>query len=339
MTQPSTQRLIALALCSLAALLSASSSVLSQELFRPTLVRFDDDAKDKKSESPNGKDKEGDKAKESYEPPKTLLKWNLFAPKDDKDDKDNKEDDNSPYSKPLEAERPDRTQASTVVGLGVLQIEAGYNFIRASGTGQSSNNNNYPQTLIRYGCFRDWFEVQLGFSYNNGDVKGTGSRFDQSGFDDLYLACKFALTEQDHCLPEMAIFVQTTVPSGARPFTSNRICPGLNLCYGWELNNTFSLGCSSAANRAVDDSNHDFLEMFQSASLQTKFNDRWAMFTEFFLISPHGAIDPEALPQYYIDGGFTFRPNKNIQLDINAGLGLNKHADDWFVGAGCAVRF
>ena len=40
-----------------------------------------------------------------------------------------------------------------------------------------------------------------------------------------------------------------------------------------------------------------------------------------------------------LDGGFMYRPNNNLMFDVNVGVGLNKHSDDWFVGAGVSVRF
>lgn len=46
-----------------------------------------------------------------------------------------------------------------------------------------------------------------------------------------------------------------------------------------------------------------------------------------------GAPDPVSL-----DGGLTFGIRDNVQLDISAGVGLNRAADDWFVGAGVAIR-
>ena len=43
--------------------------------------------------------------------------------------------------------------------------------------------------------------------------------------------------------------------------------------------------------------------------------------------------------RYFADGGFTYLVTNNFQLDIRVGVGLNKHADDYFTGAGFAVRY
>lgn len=52
---------------------------------------------------------------------------------------------------------------------------------------------------------------------------------------------------------------------------------------------------------------------------------------------PHSA--DTALPEHYFNGGFTFPITNNLQFDVRAGLGLNEAADDYFLGAGGAVRY
>ena len=37
--------------------------------------------------------------------------------------------------------------------------------------------------------------------------------------------------------------------------------------------------------------------------------------------------------------GLTYRVTPNLQLDLRAGVGLNRHADDFFAGSGFAVRY
>jgi hypothetical protein len=50
-------------------------------------------------------------------------------------------------------------------------------------------------------------------------------------------------------------------------------------------------------------------------------------------------VVPEIGVEHYADGGFTFLVNDNLQFDIRAGVGLNRRADNFFTGAGLAVRF
>jgi hypothetical protein len=63
------------------------------------------------------------------------------------------------------------------------------------------------------------------------------------------------------------------------------------------------------------------------------------MYLETYGLIPVSAIAPDAGPQYYADGGFVYRVTNNFQLDIRAGIGLNRRADDFFTGAGFAYRY
>ena len=45
------------------------------------------------------------------------------------------------------------------------------------------------------------------------------------------------------------------------------------------------------------------------------------------------------MPQHYFNGGFTYRLTPDIQFDVRTGVGLNRHADDFFAGTGFAVRY
>ena len=77
----------------------------------------------------------------------------------------------------------------------------------------------------------------------------------------------------------------------------------------------------------------------QAFTTGISLTDKLGMYLESFGIFPSGAKAPDAGPEYYADGGFTYRITNNFQLDIRAGVGLNRHADDFFAGSGFAVRY
>ena len=61
-------------------------------------------------------------------------------------------------------------------------------------------------------------------------------------------------------------------------------------------------------------------------------------FTEWYALFPDGAITG-ADPQSYLDVGFTYKVTRNIQLDLRAGMGLNRSAADFLAGAGFSCRY
>lgn len=56
----------------------------------------------------------------------------------------------------LVTDRPDFTEASSVVGLGVLQIESGYTYTHDTAGTVRTQEHSYPEMLFRYGIFANW---------------------------------------------------------------------------------------------------------------------------------------------------------------------------------------
>ena len=258
----------------------------------------------------------------------TLFSWN-GAPPSDAEPKS---------EQPMATDRPDFTEASSTVGTGLTQIEMGYTFTHDRDNGAETQSHSYPESLFRIGMFADWFEWRILYNHGSQGVTIGGVPFTSvTGAEDLYLGIKLALTEQDGWLPEMAIMPQMTVPSGAEAFTAGEVLAGVNWLYGWDINEFISTAGSTQINKAVDDDGSNYYEIAQSWTVGYTLAEHLGAYTEVFALFPSGAST--ALPEYYFDAGLTFPITNNLQFDVRAGLGLNEPADDYFTGAGVAVRF
>jgi hypothetical protein len=238
---------------------------------------------------------------------------------------------------PLITDRPDFTEASSTVGQGVFQLEAGYTYTYDCDDAGSTKSHSFPETLLRVGVLADWLELRVAWNYGEeaGNQFGVGSAT-TTGAEDLYLGIKWGLTGQEGILPEMAIITQMTVPT-AGEFSAGETLPGLVWLYGWDLNDWLSTGAQTKADRALDDvTGEPYLEFSQSWTINYALHDRVGAYTEWFVLAPDGADTNHT--EHYADGGFTFLVNNNFQLDVRAGVGLNDAADDYFVGTGFAVR-
>ncbi len=271
--------------------------------------------------------------------PKTLLNWSggssptadLLAEDGESDAAGCEEPD------PITTERPDFTNSSRTVGRGRVQLESGYTYV-ADGSGSNRVvGHSYPEALLRLGVLANWFEVQVGQNFRSARPTGLTPT---NGAEDLYLAVKFALTPQDGVRPETALTLQATVPTGSRDNTGNRTLPGLLYLYSWDLvPDLVSLAGSTVATAAVDPDDHTYLLAAQSLSVGYTLTDRLGSYTEFFGLLPAGATAAGVGPEYYFNGGFLYRVTPDFQLDVRAGVGLNRGADDFFTGAGFAVRY
>jgi hypothetical protein len=232
----------------------------------------------------------------------------------------------------IATDRPDFTEASSTVKQGVLQIETGYTYFSA-GDGDVTTHST-PEALFRYGIFRDWLELRLAQNVASLDDGFTRT----NGVEDLYLGVKLMLTLQDGILPEMSLMPQMTVPTGASGLTSGETLPGLNWLYGWDVTEFISTAGSSQFNKSIDPTTgKTYTEWAQSWTIGYNLAENLGAYTEAFALFPSGADTVK--PEYYLDGGFTYRFTHDIQWDIRGGVGLSDASDDYFVGTGLSLRF
>ena len=235
---------------------------------------------------------------------------------------------------PLVTDRPDFTEASSVVGLGVLQLESGYTYTFNDDPGERTIGQTYPETLIRYGVFANWLEFRLQYIYEDEDTNGQTA----AGSNDLYLGFKIGLTPQNGMLPEMAIMPQMTVPSGSSDRTEGEVLAGLNWLYSWNINDFLSTGGSTQFNRRLDEvTDNGFTEWAQSWTIGYSLTEKLGAYTEYFGLYPDGADTTS--PEHFFNAGFTLLQSNDVQWDIRGGTGLNDEADDYFFGAGLTIRF
>ena len=267
---------------------------------------------------------------------KTLLSWNSRSTESPEKSEGPNGEGAAEVEDAIATDRPDFTEASSTVGKGRIQLESGYTFSRDRSGGIRTTTHSYPEALLRIGALADWLEFRIG--QNFGETRS--GLFSASGAEDLYLGVKLGLTEQKQVLPEMALILQTTVPTGHSEFTGGKMQPGFNWLYGWDVvPDRLTFGGSTQANRVYDEINHGYIELAQSLTIGYGLTDRLSAYTEWFAFFPAGAVALGVTAQHYLDGGFTYQFTPNFQVDIRAGIGVSRRADDYFIGSGFGVRY
>jgi len=260
-----------------------------------------------------------------------------------------KRNGNGNGDEPLETDRSDFTEASSVVGAGRIQWEMGYTYVRNDDGGVLTHTHSAPEILCRIGITENLeFRLSWNYLFEREDEAGVISEID--GAEDLEVGVKIALTEQHDWWPELAMILQISTPTGARQFSNDDVTYAMSLLYGWDLPCDFTLGGSTIyANPAehatiavaplpatgVIDHHNVYA---QSVTLGIPLvGDWWNMYIEYFGIFTDGRASDT--PQNYLNGGFTWLVTNDLQLDWRAGFGLNESADDFFTGAGMAWRY
>ena len=241
-------------------------------------------------------------------------------------------------AEPLVTDRPDFTEASSTVGVGVAQIEMGYTYVYDSEGDTSVKTHSLGEPLLRYGAFADWFELRIALPPMQESTTVAGVSDTTTGVADLYLGAKIALTGQEGVLPEMAIVPQANVPTGTAGFSSESTEPGLNWLYSWEIDDAWSTAGSTQVNRRIDGGSGDgYAELAQSWTIGRGWSETLASYAEWFVLVPTGAETEKT--EHYVNGGFTYLISNDVQFDIRAGKGLTAAADDYFLGTGLSIRY
>jgi len=228
---------------------------------------------------------------------------------------------------PISPERPAFTNSTTVVGKGNVVVEGGYTNFRLNGV----KTETYGEVLVRYGISP---RLELRVAGNSYQVtKATGFRV--SGLQDSNVGLKYAVRNGETSVlrPNIAVIVQTSVPTGARNFSSNSYQPGVQALLGWNLSDKTALNAGMGYTRADIGSTRSN-RVSQSVVLSHAATDKVGVFVEAFNINTPGTGGATSFAQT----GVTYRVTNEFQVDARVGKGLNAGKADFF-GVGGAYRF
>jgi hypothetical protein len=233
--------------------------------------------------------------------------------------------DAEPLTGAISADRPGFSTSPQTVPPGHLQVEGGYQFTADRG----ADSHALPLLLIRAGLTRklelrvSWDGVSwTKLNHFGSEVSGTG------------LGLKAKLIEQTRLLPAMGLLGSLSLPTGNGGSTSNGVDPTGGLLWNYNLAAGPGIfGTVLMSSNTGDDGR--YFEADNAIGVSLPINARFGSFVEYYGFYRKD----ESGPVHNLDGGLTFLLNDNTQLDVNGGVGLNRLADDYFLGAGFAFRF
>jgi hypothetical protein len=234
-------------------------------------------------------------------------------------------------AKPMITDRPDFTESTAVVPSGRTQIEGGITISRSG----DEHSSSLGEMLVRH-SLGQWSELRVEVP-SRSLVRGNSSK--SSDFGDGSLGFKVVLAPGSGFgfnKPSVALIGSASLPIGSRDARGSGFQPEAKLLLGVDLSERFSL--SSNLNVAhLKDQNGHFNEFSASVSLGMGISRRTGAFVEFFGFLPSGKRDSSK----YLNGGFTYLMNDDLQLDARLGLGIDNDVSgpDMFYGVGLAKLF
>lgn len=246
------------------------------------------------------------------------------------------ESDNSNKAKqalpPLETDRPDQTESSSVIPQNRLQIESGVVLEFVEDETSEINNYSLGGTLLRFGLWGN-FELRLSGSFESaeGKVKSTGQDTIISGIGPLAVGFKVHVVEEKGLRPQLAIMSDITLRHiGHEAYAPVYSFPTAKILASHTVTERLSIGYN--AGFAYNGSNADGFFVYSFVLGYNLIGDL-SVYGEAY-----GNFDNGDLPNHKIDGGFTYLLSPDFQLDISGGTGFDDKIDKSFISAGFSWR-
>ena len=241
----------------------------------------------------------------------------------------------------LISDRPHVSEATATEGKGRVQLETGYSFFFDREAGVETVRHSWPEPLLRWGLFADWFELRLGTNYlSETQSSSLLGRTRLSGAEDMLVASKIAIVKQRGVLPDFTIFPQLRIPTGSRDWSADTALPGVNFAYSWAVTPLIEIECNTVFNRKRNDDGVSlYTEQLQTINLEYDLSERWLGFTEFLFYQPW-ASQPTVPATQYFHTGVQYFITPDLQFDIHSAVGLNRPAENLaFTGCGLCIRW
>ena len=211
------------------------------------------------------------------------------------------------YSQTIVTDRPDQTEASSIIPLNSLQIEAGVLFQKTEGIQQDF----YPTILWRYGI-SEIFELRLLTQYENNSINGASQNI--GGLSDLEIGTKVQLFKKEGVNTEIAFLSHLIIPKAKNELTNDQLGTINKLSISHAISKSASIGYNIGYNYFGNGSGN----LTYSAALGFSLSEKIG-----FYVEPYGEFVDFNKHLASFDSGFTYLVNNNLQLDVSYGVGLN----------------
>ncbi len=226
-------------------------------------------------------------------------------------------------------DRPDQTESAALTPIGYLQGEHGFavNFL------DFNNEYSIASTLMRYGI-NEYFELRLEVA--PGIIDATENTF---GISPISLGLKSKLIEKDKYALSLITHVQFS-KIATKDLRSNYTAIASRLTSAHSINDWCSIGYNVGIEwDGFTPSPYYIYTLTSGFSIGEHCGVFAEAFGNLYYSNPASDIIYDPLDKHYVDAGFTYSPNPDLQFDISCGTILQKGIMDVFISTGFAYRF
>lgn len=232
-------------------------------------------------------------------------------------------------------DRPTSGEASTTVGTGVFQVEAGADW-ETYGDDVATVHAFRTPVELRYGLTDNTeFHFQTaGYALQVADFGESTSTVD--GFADLEAGLKANVLAAEGWRPSLGFSLTLTAPTGSPDFRTNTVTPTAKLLADFALPAELGLGVNVGVTTVSDDETGRVdVPVLYAAALGRSVASSLGVFAEVYgSVATDGSGDSSAI----LDAGVLWAVSDDVQLDLAARTGLS-NGPDFGATVGVSFRF
>ena len=210
----------------------------------------------------------------------------------------------------IETDRPDQTETVAIVPKGYFQMENGFQHTQSE---RGASELILPTSLSKYGI-SDKIELRLITNLIYNRVADSAA----TGLEPIVIGAKINIWKGKGILPEFSLIAQAQLPKVAsKNLQTKHIAPEIQLLFDNTVTDAIDIGYNMDAQWDGISANPTFEYTF---SPSYKLTDQLKTYVESF-----GYFPPNQHADHWVDGGFIFLINKNVQIDIAGAYELSSH--------------
>ncbi|MGA3033086.1 MAG: transporter [Terracidiphilus sp.] len=225
---------------------------------------------------------------------------------------------------PISTDRPQITEASTVVPCGSLQFENGFAETGAAG----QHGLDLPETWMRLGvAAKGEIRFAIPDYFSNTD---TDTGF-SSGVSDIVLGYKQQLGPTHGF--DISVIPSLSFPSGSNKISSHGYDPFVQIPWSRSLSKNWSAAGMFSVAWPTQPSGRNTTGQ-ASVYFDRQLTSPWDAWIEY-----SGSFPEHGGPAHILNLGTCYKPTPHQQVDFHWSVGLSSAAPDYSVGLGYSVRF
>ncbi len=221
----------------------------------------------------------------------------------------------------LVTDRPDATEAPTVVPVGSLQVETGAFTTSFEDNGIKEEVFTYNTTLLRYGIL-DNLELRIGWNFEEvkTTINGMESGDVASGLSPLLFGAKVAISEEKRWFPEIGLIGHIFLPfTASSDFKSEFTAADFRFAFNHTLSERSGIAYNVGGQLGGESAEFAYI---YTLAYGYSITDKLGAYVEVY-----GDLPEDSSANHFWDAGLTYAIAPLIQLDATVGKSITEGQD------------